>query len=236
MRTTLAMALALGLLWQAAPSPAFEVFQDPTDNGANGGTATVTIGAPAVPLNLYVAHGTNPSDPNVACSGTGPGDEFCAWDIRIVTTGLMALGTFVAEQPGTDYVVSNATPSELRANGGDPIVGESGAKKWGTLMVSATGPGTVEVVGSDSLVVTAALTTAPIPGTVLASAGTTDTDGDGIDDVDDNCPFVANADQLDRGGVNTSVADGTGDACQCGDPCLSLPFSDRRRIAVSEQP
>lgn len=42
-----------------------------------------------------------------------------------------------------------------------------------------------------------------------------DTDGDGVLDVDDNCPFVANADQADEDG------DHVGDAC---DPCP--PFAD----------
>ena len=45
-----------------------------------------------------------------------------------------------------------------------------------------------------------------------------DTDGDGIPDTVDNCPFTANPDQKDSGGVGTgSPPDGIGDACQCGD-------------------
>ena len=44
-----------------------------------------------------------------------------------------------------------------------------------------------------------------------------DDDGDGLSHVDDNCPYAANADQLDRGGLNTATPDGIGDACQCGD-------------------
>jgi cyclophilin family peptidyl-prolyl cis-trans isomerase len=45
-----------------------------------------------------------------------------------------------------------------------------------------------------------------------------DTDGDGVVDAQDNCPFAANANQLDRGGVGSgATADGVGDACQCGD-------------------
>jgi len=46
---------------------------------------------------------------------------------------------------------------------------------------------------------------------------TLDTDSDGVMDYADNCPATANADQSDRGGVDTNVADGIGDACQCGD-------------------
>ena len=48
-------------------------------------------------------------------------------------------------------------------------------------------------------------------------AGVADCDGDGVADAEDNCPHVANADQLDSGGVNTTEPDGIGDACQCGD-------------------
>ena len=45
-----------------------------------------------------------------------------------------------------------------------------------------------------------------------------DIDGDDIVDSVDNCPFVANADQLDSGGFGGSTAaDGRGDACECGD-------------------
>lgn len=40
-----------------------------------------------------------------------------------------------------------------------------------------------------------------------------DFDGDGLANLFDNCPFVANADQLD----SSAPANGTGDACECGD-------------------
>ena len=37
-------------------------------------------------------------------------------------------------------------------------------------------------------------------------------------DCDDNCPYTWNPDQLDTGGAGvSSIADGIGDACQCGD-------------------
>jgi len=45
----------------------------------------------------------------------------------------------------------------------------------------------------------------------------TDSDGDGVPDSLDNCPYEPNTDQADSGGVNTTVPDGIGDACQCGD-------------------
>jgi len=45
-----------------------------------------------------------------------------------------------------------------------------------------------------------------------------DTDGDGIPDSIDNCPYTYNPDQTDTGGVGSgSPLDGIGDACQCGD-------------------
>jgi hypothetical protein len=55
------------------------------------------------------------------------------------------------------------------------------------------------------------------PGAPAVSA-VIDTDADGVDDATDNCPFSANADQADTGGVgNGSAPDGIGNACQCGD-------------------
>ncbi len=44
-----------------------------------------------------------------------------------------------------------------------------------------------------------------------------DSDGDGIDDLDDNCPYVANPDQANSGGTSFGVVDTIGDVCQCGD-------------------
>jgi DNA-binding beta-propeller fold protein YncE len=44
-----------------------------------------------------------------------------------------------------------------------------------------------------------------------------DDDGDTRLDSIDNCPFVANTDQSDTGGVGSATPDAVGDACQCGD-------------------
>ena len=45
-----------------------------------------------------------------------------------------------------------------------------------------------------------------------------DADDDGIEDSTDNCPYAANPDQADRGGIGAgSEPDQIGDACQCGD-------------------
>jgi hypothetical protein len=44
-----------------------------------------------------------------------------------------------------------------------------------------------------------------------------DTDLDGRSDDVDNCPFVSNSDQLDRGKLASLLSDGIGDLCQCGE-------------------
>lgn len=54
-------------------------------------------------------------------------------------------------------------------------------------------------------------------GVLQPIANLSDVDGDGVKDSADNCPKTPNANQADRGGVNSSSPDGIGDACQCGD-------------------
>jgi len=52
----------------------------------------------------------------------------------------------------------------------------------------------------------------------LIDLSTEDTDRDGIANQFDNCPWTANASQLDNGGLGSTTApDGIGNACQCGD-------------------
>jgi hypothetical protein len=53
----------------------------------------------------------------------------------------------------------------------------------------------------------------------LLPAGQTagDWDGDGVANAADNCPYAANPDQADHGGVNSIAPNGVGDACECGD-------------------
>jgi hypothetical protein len=57
------------------------------------------------------------------------------------------------------------------------------------------------------------MTTAPGVGRATPD----DFDDDGVLNASDNCPWMPNAGQEDRGGIATALADGTGDACQCGD-------------------
>jgi hypothetical protein len=44
-----------------------------------------------------------------------------------------------------------------------------------------------------------------------------DLDGDGIPTSDDNCPFLVNTDQTDRGGFKSTLRNQIGDACECGE-------------------
>jgi hypothetical protein len=44
-----------------------------------------------------------------------------------------------------------------------------------------------------------------------------DSDGDGVADSLDNCPYEPNPTQSDLGGLGAAPPDGIGDACQCGD-------------------
>ena len=51
----------------------------------------------------------------------------------------------------------------------------------------------------------------------FSEADCDDWDGDRVCDDLDNCPFFPNPGQEDSGRVGTAIADGIGDACQCGD-------------------
>ncbi len=52
----------------------------------------------------------------------------------------------------------------------------------------------------------------------VVDLSTVDTDRDGVANQFDNCPFLANASQIDNGGLGFSTTpDGIGNACQCGD-------------------
>jgi len=65
---------------------------------------------------------------------------------------------------------------------------------------------------------TTAPTAWPSSSNLLDFAVPPDADGDGVTDSKDNCPFTANPDQKDTGGIGFgSPPDGIGDACQCGD-------------------
>jgi hypothetical protein len=238
----LATALILTFLCSPNPAQGFVVFQDSTDTGNNSGTpALVTIGV-STHINLYVHHGTILSD--LACSGAGSGDELCGWDILLGATGGMQLLQFVPED--SNAVVWRLTPTMLHAARVDPTVGVIGAQRVGRLTVRANGAGTVEVTGNlfvDASLTATPVPQSVVAVTDSCQGLGGDTDFDGICDdgdssgvagdhpcscgnsspescrqsCDDNCPWAANSDQLDRGGIGLATPDGDGDRCQCGD-------------------
>jgi hypothetical protein len=52
---------------------------------------------------------------------------------------------------------------------------------------------------------------------IFVAVPTSDADLDSVLDAADNCPLRANPGQSDVGGAGSALADGIGDACQCGD-------------------
>jgi thrombospondin type 3 repeat protein len=211
----LALVVLAAFLPLAGARAAVTVFQDPTNTGTPAGApAVVTVGGPAVSLNLFYQTGTNASAPSTACL-SGTGDEVCGWDIYVATSSSsVVLQSFTPDAGAGSDIVANISGNVLRANGGNPISGETGVHRIGTLLVSATAAGSVTVSGN--LYVTAALAAANVTtGNTLATAvaGGPDGDGDGIPDATDNCPTVANASQAD------ADSDGVGDAC---DNCVNV--------------
>jgi hypothetical protein len=207
---------------------AVTVFQNPSNNPTPAPPATVVAGGSPVTLHLFYQTGTNPSP---GCPGvpptcnrclSGTGDEVCGWDIHIgATDPSITLQSFTPDTaPGSDIVWA-ISGNVLRMNGGDPIVGELGIHRLGSLVVSAApaASGNVTVVGN--LHASTALVALPIvTGTTIAAVGTAvDSDLDGVPDSTDNCPTVANADQADGNGGLEIPPDGVGNAC---DNCLDV--------------
>ncbi len=213
--------LAFAALVAATPSWAagsVSVFQDPTNTGTPGAPpVNVSAGGPSVSLNLFYQQiGGNASAAGTVCL-SGEGDEICGWDIYVgASAPTMVLQSFTPN-PGSD-IVANISGNVLRANGGDPINGEIGIHRLGTLVVSTSAAGPTLTV-SGNLSVTAKLASTNVAtGNILAqgvSGG--DSDGDGVVDGSDNCPTVPNG--LNEAGVPNvgnqvdGDGDGVGDAC-----------------------
>jgi hypothetical protein len=125
----------------------------------------------------------------------------------------------IYEAPDTTKRLSGAT---VRVTGGPSVVTSS----TGTYSFSLP-PGSWTVTASKAGYVTGSATRTVATGqTIWGSIGlaavpvTTDTDGDGVVDTRDNCPDVANANQLD------TDRDGEGDACDGDDDGDGVPDED----------
>ncbi len=207
---------ALTLSFASSAQAVVNVFQNPSNSPTPSAPVTIVAGGPPVMLNVFYSTGTTASPSNPCLSGTG--DEVCGWDIHIGSTNpLITLTNFVPEAD----IVWAISGNVLRANGGNPLTGQLGAHRIGTLTVAAALGATGSVTVQGNLVATANLgTLVPVIGNALGTVGTPiDTDLDGIPDATDNCPTVANAGQEDGNGGLEVPPDGVGDAC---DNCLNV--------------
>jgi YVTN family beta-propeller protein len=152
-----------------------------------------------------------------------------ATDTLVATTSVGEWPWVVNSAPMSDRAYTVAAKSNAAA-----VVDTTGAvlatipvgkgPYWGAVNTdgtryTVTNPpdGTVSVINTTTNSVIATIATDQNPWVVeyvqTGGGGVIDTDGDGIDDSEDNCPSVANADQAD------SDEDGIGDVCEA--PVLS---------------
>ncbi len=206
MLRSLALAAALILLADAAAAQLI-VYRGSGSCAANSTPGTIPIGGSTSVLVCFDDPGGGAPTAGQECVG-GTADEVCGVDVEIRTTGSVTMTGFT---PSGDWVY-NLTPTLLKANGGNPLTGDAAPTAIGTINVSATGAGTLEVTGKHWVDSTLALqTVAPV---VLASAAiSADFDGDGLANEADACATIVNS-------GTDSDGDGVDDVC---DTCTSTP-------------
>jgi hypothetical protein len=169
------------------------VYRGAPDCSTNAGQGSIVIGGGATPfLVCFDDPGGGTPTAGQECVG-GTADEVCGVDVEIRTTGAVVINSFA---PVGDWVYGLTPPAPnanlLKANGGNPLVGNPQPTPIGTVTVTATGSGTLEVTGKNWVDSTLTLqTVAPV---VLAqTSGVADFDMDGLGDANDSCPTIANA-------------------------------------------
>ncbi len=199
---------ALACLVTGSASAQLIVFRGDPTCASNATPGAIPIGGgPTQVLVCFDAPGTTPPPvPGQECVDGRPG-VVCGVDVEIRTTGSVSMTGFT---PSGDWVF-NLTPTLLKTNGGNPLTGDTLAAAIGTVTVTATGAGTLEVTGRNSVDSNLALQTIGAVVLMTASAAA-DFDMDGIGDSTDACPTLANA------GVDTD-ADTVDNAC---DTCTSI--------------
>lgn len=228
-------ALSLALLAASAAGAQPVVYHSPDPDGANPGREALLAANQAAELLLFVVAGENASHPGLACRA-GTGDEICFFEVHVEARGDALLAAF---EPA-DGVLFSLAGGVLRANGGDPEAGRLSPSPIGRLEVSVGDGGSVELVGG--AVLDARLALRPVAPRALARTAE-DADSDGLPDPLDNCPLRPNAELLGTCVAGDALlvgapcaedaacgppgrcsraqqdadADGTGDACECGD-------------------
>ncbi|MFT4570963.1 MAG: hypothetical protein ACI91F_001841 [Candidatus Binatia bacterium] len=160
--------------------------------------------------------------PNPACGlvktasigGTGTGllGEVVTYTFTVTNTGPETLTNVEIADPKTGVVITGSPIASLP-------VGVVNSDVTGTYTITAAdvaaGNVTNQATATDAGGVTDASGTANDNDdstiTTFSASPPVDTDGDGIPDVDDNCPLIANTDQAD------ADSDGTGDVCEDAD-------------------
>jgi alpha-tubulin suppressor-like RCC1 family protein len=138
-------------------------------------------------------------------------------------------GDLPADIDPVDGTLVNVTdiPGNMIDDDDDGLVDNPGKVTLGLIEVPAgaahitptiTLNGAIEVAPTSLFVVPGGGSFTPANVALNGTAATSeDSDGDGVSNDTDNCVFAANATQTDFGGLNMIVADGRGDACQCGE-------------------
>ncbi|MDP6980999.1 MAG: SGNH/GDSL hydrolase family protein [Myxococcota bacterium] len=114
------------------------LYHSPADDGVAPISTPVEPGSPSVALYLYVDSGAVQTTTGTACVD-GNGDEVCAWEFLLKTTGPVTIQTFIPE-PQLD-VVSRVATDEIAATGGNAVSGEIGPIRIGELDLNVTGSG-----------------------------------------------------------------------------------------------
>jgi len=166
---------------------------------------------------------------------TGPNTSSTKWNVVVYNginagTGLPNIVPATAGQAGkitTNVAVnilggtaSTAATADVNADGftacatggTDTVKGLAGFTDWNNLTYALPAPGSPNRLPGIHIVGPAAE-----PTRQQRLAVSLDSDGDGIPNVVDNCPSVANADQKD------SVGDGIGDVCRCTNAFSAMP-------------
>lgn len=106
------------------------LYHSPADDGIPPAELPIEPGSPAITLFLYIDSGPSSSTIGAPCVD-GNGDELCAWEFLLQTTGTASIQAFVPD-PQRD-VVSRTIAGEFAATGGDASDGELGPIRIGEL-------------------------------------------------------------------------------------------------------